>query len=83
MAKKRAKVEGKGKDIFFNEPKARGIKSTSKHDDMLTSKHKRFTSYLLPENMRYLKRLAFEKERSIYSILAEIIEFYRSKHVDK
>ena len=83
MAKKRAKVEGKGKDIFFDGAEVRGIKSTSKHDDMLTSKHKRFTSYLLPEDMRYLKRLAFEKERNIYSILAEIIEFYRGKHINK
>lgn len=77
MARKRARVEGKGKDIFFNGPDSKVNMSTSKQD------YKRFTTFLSHIDINYIKRLAFEREENVYAIVAEIIEFYRSKHVDK
>jgi len=77
MVRKRAKVEGKGKDIFFSGPDSKVNMSTSKQD------YKRFTTFLSHENIKYIKRLALEREESIYTVIAEIIEFYRGKHVDK
>lgn len=55
----------------------------SKPANIQTSKLlKKFTSYLTPESLRAIKRIAFESDRKDYEVLQEAIDSY-IKRVEK
>ena len=74
MARKRATIAGKGRSIYFGKLEPRKRVSTS------TQPKKRHTTYFLLEDLKYIKRLAFDRDKKFYHVLAEMIADYRKRN---
>ena len=74
MVRKRAKVAGKGTEVFFGTPGFKRKRSTS------TQPKKRHTTYFLLEDLKYIKRLGFDRDKKFYQVLAEMIAEYRKRN---